>query len=170
MVGGTITLASVSPHVATLLFKYLLKRINQEEIKQKEFIAAFSRLKASRLIITKEKGDGTFVIELTEKGKRKVNEIQVEELRIEKPKKWDRIWRIVIFDIPKSKNKARDALRQKLKHLQFYQLQESTWVHPYPCNQEIEFLVELFGVYPYVQLIEAKKIQNDLRLKQHFKL
>ncbi len=166
--GGAIILAATSPRVATLLFKYLLKKTNRKVMKQKEFALAFSRLKISRLIIIKEKGDGTFVVELTEKGKRKIQEIQFEELHIQKPKKWDGIWRIVIFDIPKTKNNARDALRQKLKHLQFYQLQESTWVHPYPCNQEIEFLVELFGVYPYVQLIEASKIQNDLKLREYF--
>lgn len=170
-IGGAITLAAVSPHAASLLFKHLLKQGRLKKLKSRRaFFDALYRIKKSRLLIISEKKGGIFKIELTEKGKRKIKEIQYENLQIPKPKKWDGIWRIVMFDIPKAKNKARDALRQKLKSMGFFQFQESAWAFPYPCNKEVEFLVELFAIYPFVQMIEARKIQNDLALKKHFKL
>ena len=168
---GTITLAALSPRVASSFFKYLRKQGKLEELDdRRKFLSALYRLKKSRLLIVSEKKGGNFKIELTHAGKRKVQEIQYETLQIPKPKKWDGVWRIVMFDIPKLKNKARDALRQKLKSLGFLQFQESAWVFPHPCNKEVEFLVELFRIYPFVQIIEATKIQNDLALKKHFKL
>jgi len=87
------------------------------------------RLKKNRLIILTE-NEGKFKVELTKKGKRKVEEIQFENMEIGEPKVWDEKWRAVIFDIPKQRNRARDALREKLKELKFYQLQKSVWVHP----------------------------------------
>ena len=91
-------------------------------------------------------------------------------MKIEKPKIWDGKWRIVIFDIPKHKKRARDALREKLKELGFYPFQKSVWVFPYPCEKEIQFLVELFDIWPYVNLIVAENISNDIKLRKHFKL
>lgn len=170
-VGGAITLAAVAPHATGTLLNYFLNQKKLKELKSKRaFFDAIYRIKKSRMIIISEKKDGVFKVKLTEKGKRKVQEIQYEDLQIPKPKTWDGIWRIVLFDIPKRKNKARDALRQKLQLMGFVQFQESAWAFPYPCDKEIQFLVELFHIYPYVQIIEAHKVQNDIELKRHFRL
>ncbi|MEK7542220.1 MAG: hypothetical protein AAB524_00790 [Patescibacteria group bacterium] len=141
------------------------------EIEQRrKFSQALWQLKKSRLIILNQKEDGTFVVELSEKGKRKVKEFQFAELKMRIPKKWDGKWRIVIFDIPNKRNQGREALRSKIKELDFYQLQKSVWVFPYPCEQEIEFIVEFFHLYPYVQIIEATKIKNDAKLRKYYGL
>lgn len=170
-VGGAITLTAVAPHATGALLSYLQKQRRLKNLRSKKnFYDALYRIRKSRLLIISEKKDGVFKIELTENGKKKVREIQFEDLQIPRPKEWDGIWRIVLFDIPNAKNKARDALRQKLKSLGFFKFQESTWAFPYPCNREIEFLVELFGVYRFVQIVEAHKVQNDIALKKHFKL
>ncbi|TSC55911.1 MAG: phenylacetic acid degradation operon negative regulatory protein [Parcubacteria group bacterium Greene0714_21] len=137
--------------------------------KQKRFSQALWRLKKSHLIIRSETKEG-FVVELTEKGKRKVREMQLSHLRIPKQAKWDGMWRIVIFDIPEKIKGARLALTFRLKALGFFQLQKSVWVHAYPCGKEIELLTELFGISPYVNLITAKEIKDDARLKKHFHL
>src|SRR3989344_6182978 len=141
-----------------------------EQGKRKKFAQALWRLKKNRLIITNQKADGTFVVELTEKGKRKIKEFQFADLEIPIPKKWDGRWRIIIFDIPNKRNAGREALRNKIKALDFYQLQKSVWVFPYPCEKEIEFIVELFHLYPYVQIIEATKIKNDAKLRKYYGL
>ena len=169
IVGGAIVLTGPSFAYSFLRYFQRKGRFKELEIKRR-FFQALSRMKKSRLIIVARKENDSCVVELTEKGRRKVKEVQFANLQIPKQKKWDGIWRIVMFDIPKFKNKARDALRQKLKSLGFAQFQESAWVFPYPCNQEIEFIVELFEVYPYVQIIEAVKVQNDLKLRKHFHL
>ena len=53
-------------------------------------------------------------------------------------------WRIVIFDIPEKFKKAREALRMKLKELGFLELQKSVFIFPYECEDEINFIVEVF--------------------------
>lgn len=144
-------------------------RLHEMEQRRK-FSQALWNLKKSRLIITKQKLDGTFIVELTEKGRRKIKEFQFTDLEIPIPQKWDGKWRIVIFDIPNKRNTGRETLRNKLKTLDFYQLQKSVWVFPFPCEMEIEFIVELFKLYPYVQLIEAIKIKNDAKLRKYYHL
>ena len=141
------------------------------EIQQKrKFSQALWRLKKDRLIITNQKSDGTFVVKLTNKGKRKVKEFRFDDMEIPIPKKWDGKWRIVIFDIPNKRNAGREALRTKIKELDFYQLQKSVWAFPYPCEKEIEFITELFRLYPYVQIIEATRIKNDANLRKYYGL
>ena len=142
----------------------------KDKEEKKKFSQALWRLKNSRLVILKEKAEGKFIVELTEKGKRKVQEIKFEDLRIQKPSVWDKIWRIVIFDIPKKKKFARNALREKLKALGFFQLQKSVWVCPWPCEKEVEFIVELFEVAPYVNIVKAGEIQKDAYLRKYFHL
>ena len=170
-VGGIVLAAPIAPGVllALKLFQGQTEAQKNREEKKKAW-EMFLRLKRNRLVIVKEKGDGTFLVELTEEGKRKVKEIRLQDLRPLKPQKWDGLWRIVIFDIPNKRKPTREALRRKLKEWNFYQFQESVWVCPWPCEKEIEFVVELFGAYPFVHLIEAKRIANDVRLRTYFKL
>lgn len=100
-----------------------------------------------------------------------MKEIQLDDMEIEKPAHWDKKWRVVIFDIPdKFKRRARDALREKLKKLGFCQLQKSVWVIPYPCQKEIQLLCELFNITPFVNIITAESIYNDIKLRKYFKL
>ena len=173
---GMIAVAATSPYFLINIAreikrnrKYIQKKL-RNQFKERNIAKALKRLKENRLIILTEK-DGKFKIELTEKGKRKVKEIQFLNMKVEKPEAWDKKWRIVIFDIPdKYKKRARDALREKLKELEFYQLQKSVWVHPYPCEKEIQFLCELFDITPFVNIIEANNVYNDIKLKKYFGL
>ncbi|MFC1756901.1 hypothetical protein ACFLZC_01975, partial [Patescibacteria group bacterium] len=92
----------------------------------------------------------------------------LDEMILLKPKKWDGKWRLVIFDIPETKRCARDALRQKLEQLEFYQCQKSTWIHPFPCIEEIEFLKNFFNIKPFVKLFLVEEM-TDGKVLYHFK-
>ena len=59
---------------------------------------------------------------------------------------WDKKWRLVIFDIPEKKKPAREALREKLKDLGFAKLQDSVWVTPFPCENEIKLIKLVFNL------------------------
>ena len=110
-------------------------------------------------------------MKLTEKGKKIVKEIQFDNLKIDKPKFWDGKWRVVIFDIPENKRRhMRDAMRQKLQKIGFYQMQKSVWAFPYPCEKEIQLLCEIFEVNPFVNMITSNKIYKDDALRKYFKL
>jgi len=149
--------------------KYIKKEI-RKKLDERKIARALERLKRNKVIILSEEY-GKFKIELTDKGKRIVKEIQLEDMKIEKPDIWDKKWRMVIFDIPeKYKRRARDVLREKLQKMNFYQLQKSVWVCPYPCEKEIQFLCEFFEITPYVNLVLADNIYNDIKLRKYFKL
>ncbi len=51
-------------------------------------------------------------------------------------KKWDKKFRVVVFDIPEKKKKTRDWLRQELLLLNYKKLQESVFIgkHPLPAD------------------------------------
>ena len=169
-IGGIIALAATSPYFAQSILYQLFKKRSKETINRRKFSQALSRLKKAQLLILEERENGKFLVRLTERGKRKIKEFQFENLKIERPKKWDGIWRIIIFDIPEKKKIGREALRNKLKDLGFYQLQESVFAFPYPCEPEIEFIVEFFDLSSYVNFIETSKIKNDVRARKYFNL
>lgn len=136
---------------------------------KRKIAQTLSYLKRNSLVILK-KQDNTITVALTENGKRKVKQYRLEELHIEKPSKWDRKWRIVLFDIPEKKKAARNALRMRLQNLGFFQIQKSAWACPWPCENEIQLLAELLGITHYVQLAIVEKISDDIKLRSHFGL
>jgi len=84
--------------------------------------------------------------------------------------KWDKKWRIVIFDIPEKKRIARDHLRLYLKGLGFRMLQNSNWICPYGDFDEIQGFIKEERIEKYVILIVSNKISNELLYKTKFKL
>ncbi len=158
---GFVSLALVAPGISKaipLLEKIDLARINQE----------IKRLKKRGLVEIVKRKSGLEEIKLTKEGKVKLKSIKLGLLQIEKPQKWDKKWRIIIFDIPIQKNKSRALLRRKIKMLGFYKLQNSVFVHPHPCYEVVRFLREFFGVENEVVYIEAEKIENPNKLIEFF--
>lgn len=168
---GAIVVVAAAPGVV-LAAKPFLKdpyRFSKKKEKQRG-VRTVQRLWKNRLITTKYR-KGKFVVELTKEGKRKFKEIQLEKLDITKPPHWDKRWRLTIFDIPDESHKyVRDLLRAKLKQWEFYPLQKSVWVCPWPCENEIQLVAELYDVAPYVNIVVAEKIVGDALLKKHFGL
>lgn len=75
-----------------------------------------------------------------------------------KYKKWDKKWRLVIFDIPRELNVKRDSLRQRLKYMGFFMLQRSVFVFPYPCEVELSDICERLKINDYVDIVTAESI------------
>jgi DNA-binding transcriptional regulator PaaX len=140
------------------------QNINERVLREK-----IRELYRSKLVETKENPDGSLTLVLTDKGKMKALTYHFQEMK-PKTEKWDGKWRIVIFDIPEKKRRARDALREKLKELGFYELQKSVFVFPYECMNEIEFIVEFFQLRKYVRYGVLDSIDNELHLKKIFEL
>lgn len=129
----------------------------------------FHRLRNAELISFKELSDGEIKIELTSRGRKRALQYKLETLKIKKPRTWDRKWRIIVFDIPEREKKARDSFRQSLRAMGCLQIQKSVWIHPFPCEDEIEFVAQLFGVGQYFFLATAK-INHDKTLRDWFNL
>lgn len=140
------------------------KKINEEKLKKE-----IRTLYRSRLIEAKENPDGSFSYVLSDKGKMKILTYHFQEIKIKK-EKWDGKWRLVIFDIPEKLKAYRNAFREKLKKLGFYELQKSVFVFPYPCQNELDFTIEFFNLRKYVRCGILESIDNELHLKKIFNL
>ena len=108
---------------------------------------------------------------MTDNGKKRAGKYQIDDLEIAKPKKWDKKWRLVIFDIPHLQRTERNAFRSKLKELGFCQLQKSVWIHAFDCKEEIKLLREFFGLSrKQVQILLVERIEDDASLGKFFNL
>jgi DNA-binding transcriptional regulator PaaX len=110
------------------------------------------------------------VMEITEKGKKRILQYQIDDIYIKRPKKWDGSWRMVMFDIPEKHKKARKALTRKLQEMEFYPLQKSVFLCPFDCKDEIDFVSEFFGVRKFIKHVVAKKIDDENYFKRHYNL
>ncbi len=140
---------------------------------KKQIRTAFNNLKQRKLIEIIQEGDEKFKVQLRNKGRKRGKEFSFEFLEIKKPKKWDGKWRILIFDIPaypKIYNQARNALRNKIKDLGFYQMQKSVWVYPHECEDEIIFIAELFQVQKHIEILTVEKLLHEDKIKNNFHL
>lgn len=150
----------------------ILKNIPEEwrQIKLNRLYRLTREFYNDRLVDYKEDEDGFVKIVLTKEGKERALKFKVDEIKIKKTKKWDREWRVVIFDIPEKFKKAREALRHKLKNLGFLKLQESVFILPYECEDEIDFIVEVFQIRPWVKFLRVKSFTNEEQMKIKFNL
>ncbi|MDO8676261.1 MAG: hypothetical protein Q7K16_01270 [Candidatus Azambacteria bacterium] len=150
----------------------ILKKVSKEwhKINERYLRETIKRLYQSKLVDYRENRDGTVVLTLSEKGKNKILKYDLDKIEIKKPTRWDKLWRLVVFDIPEEKRSGRMALAAKLKELGFYPMQKSVFVHPYECKNEIDFVVEMFNIAPYVRFLRVKDIDIELDLKERFRL
>ncbi|MBI4226433.1 CRISPR-associated endonuclease Cas2 [Candidatus Roizmanbacteria bacterium] len=98
---------------------------------------------------------GKPVLQITTRGESLLNEaIPLRKLQ-EKP--WDKLWRIVIFDIEEKESKTRNMLREKLKNLGFAMWQESVYISPHPLAEEINEFFEEKDLFPRCVCFEASQ-------------
>lgn len=99
--------------------------------------------------------------ELTKKGEKKTAKLSFENIKIKKPKKWDKKWRIVIFDVPEKMHNSRDIFRDRLKSLNFIQIQKSVYVFPFECTEVITALSKRLLIGKYVLIMISEIIQGE---------
>ena len=141
------------------------KRFKKEQIR-----SSVNSLRRQRLIEYVKNKEGKTLIKITSKGQERIRDFSIDLIEIKRPKKWDGKWHLVMFDIPVRFKKSREALRYHLRDLGFYQFQKSVWVNPYPCEDEILFIANFFGVEKYVEILTADKILEDEKLRKFFVL
>jgi len=166
-VSGIVYVAASSPYFVFGLMKTLKKL---KKYKKKRVYDAFYNLKRKGYIKITKKNHQIY-ISLTEKGRKKAGWMQIDELKIKKPKKWDRKWRVVVFDISQLKRTWREAFRGKLKELGLFPIQKSVWVTPFDCKDEINLLKDFFGFSEKeIRLIVAESIDQDDKIKEKFSI
>lgn len=141
------------------------KSINREYLSR--IIREFEE---EHLVSIEEEEDGTRTVVLSEKGKTRAITFHIDTIVIPKPEQWNGEWYAVFFDIPEHLKKARGALRHKLYDLGFYHWQKSVFVYPYPCRDQIDFVVEFFNIRRYVRHATLTDVTNEIELLRHFQL
>ncbi|MFH1968013.1 MAG: hypothetical protein ABIJ84_01345, partial [bacterium] len=90
ILGGLITIAATSPFFIQNLLRSFRKLKKYEN---KKVYDTFYRLKKQGFINFYEKNNQIY-FSLTAKGRKKAGWMQVDDLKIKKPEKWDGKWRI----------------------------------------------------------------------------
>lgn len=165
-IAGTLTVAAVAPNVLGVIGRQKRKR---RFFHQLDFQHGIKYLKRWELIRVRKSQD-QYLLELTERGVGAALTGALRNLRARHRARWDGVWRVVLFDIPNSRAWARDAFRGRLLAMGFHRMQKSAFVYPYPCTEEIRFLISLFDVGGQVRFIETPHLTDDADLKRVFSL
>ena len=168
LIGGASLCLTRRPDAYFRIVKGMVKE--WRKINERNLRAAIKNLYKSKMIDFKENEDGTVLTVLTDQGEKRILKYDIDKIEIKRPSSWDKLWRLVIFDIPENKKIGRKALVAKLKELGFYPMQKSVFIHPYECKDEIDFITEIFELSSYNRFLRVKDIDIDLDLKNRFHL
>ncbi len=173
LITGGVVVAATSPYFVSRVLPQIMRHISwkmETKRRKKKFSATFNYLKNKGLINIEYRGAQIY-ISLTPKGKRLANKYQIDDLKIKKPKKWDKKWRILIFDIKDRDKMKREALRGKIKELGLFQLQKSVWICPYGFQEEMNILRGFFRLTgAEMKTMIAYDIENDYEARKFFKI
>ncbi|MBZ1345039.1 MAG: hypothetical protein KY055_00090 [Candidatus Nealsonbacteria bacterium] len=167
---GMICVAATSPYFGINIIREIKRWKKYKKYKKRKITDAFKRLQKQGCLDI-EIVKNQIYIHLTKEGKKLAGWMQIDALRIKRPKRWDGKWRLVIFDISQVKKFYREVFRGKLKELGFYPLQKSVWLYPFDCRDEIELLRSFFGLSKReMRLIVCEDIGGDKGLREYFKI
>lgn len=107
---------------------------------------------------------------LTPKGAKVLRTLELRDFHMRKPLRWDRKWRILIFDIPEYRRGTRQKLRLTLRSIGFYRLQNSVWVYPYDCEDLVALLKADFKIGTDVLYLVVDAMEREWLLKKQFGL
>lgn len=127
------------------------------------FFSTLYRLKETGYLTEIEK-EGRKKYIATLKGKTKIFAY------LKKDKKWDKKWRIVVFDIPEIKKETREFFRGRLYDLGFRKMQDSVWISPYNIADKVEELIEFCNTKKYAHYLLVEELDNRDVLMNLFNL
>ena len=159
---GILGLMIVAPNVLGAMGKLgLLPGRRQKEIINR---ARDRLIRQGYLIRT---GEG---LRLTPKGERACRTFEIRGYKTKTPRRWDRKWRVLIFDIPERRKFLREKIRTTLRLIGFVRLQDSVWVYPYDCEDLVALLKSDFKVGQELLYMTVEELEGARRLREHFGL
>lgn len=166
-IGAVLPVALVAPNAIQILEPLIAPKKSKLTFNRGQISSGLNYAKAQGWLEVRQVGEQV-EIRLTKHGRH-----YWQKLELNRPltaARWDGRWRILIFDIPNRKNNPRHVLRTTLKALGFVMIQRSVWVTPYPCQNEITAVRQLYGLNSSVLLFEASKIEGENNLRRIFNL
>lgn len=140
-----------------------LKAIKNDwnRINQNSFNRSIQRLVEQKLLMKTLMKNSSVKLVLTTEGKKQAKRLSLfgNSIKFKIPKKWNKKWCIVIFDIPEKNASFRNILRLHLKELGFHKLQHSVFISPHPFKNQILELTSFYRAKKYIRIITATKCQ-----------
>lgn len=161
-VAGLLSVALLAPNS----IKYLKSLGLLPTKRQKDIILRSRQSLLTQGLLKYENG----FLKLTEKGEAKLQLLEMKDWKIDKPRRWDGKWRVLIFDIPESRRPLRQKIRNTLSNIGFVKLQDSVWVYPYACEDLVTLLKADFKVGKDLLYLIVDFIENDKNLRKFFGL
>jgi len=159
---GLVTVAVTAPNLLQVFG-------NRGRYKNCQYQRSLNTLKKKKLVTIRQSKQ-RLQIKLTNEGYKQLNYVDLFNIEIKREQKWDKKWRLVMFDIPVTYNKARIELTHLLKRLGFKMLQKSVWICPWPCSTEIECITSAYRINRFVKVITAEEIPQSQELSEYFQL
>jgi DNA-binding transcriptional regulator PaaX len=166
VLGGVVLVAATIPNAAQLL-RYFPGYKKGAKFNY-QYKSALGRLAAKGYVVFVEEG-GKRYARITEKGERML-QLETEKVTIAKKRRWDRRWRVVIFDIPERRKSVRVSIRRFMQEYGFVRLQDSVWIYPYDCEDLIVLAKANFRVGADVLYMIVERLERDKHLREHFAL
>jgi DNA-binding transcriptional regulator PaaX len=163
--GGILSISLIAPNIFKIL-KYT--NLGRNLYKKTYTINRSVQRLVNKGFVKFEEKNGSKFIAITSLGK-KYLEQEVQKGGVLK-KKWDKKWRIVIFDIHENKKQIRDKLRNTLISIGFYRLQNSVWVYPHDCEDLIKLLKADLEIGKEILYIISEHIEYDKPIREYFGL
>ena len=157
---GLISVALIAPNVLSALNKMGLIPKGRTNVKRSR-----DNLIRNGLVCYEGK-----YLKLTAKGEKELRVLELSDFAMKKPKKWDKKWRVLIFDIPEYRSSLRNKVRRTLNAIGFVRLQNSVWIYPYECEDLINLLKADFGIGKDLLYLIVDSLEYDNKLKKEFNL
>jgi CRISPR-associated endonuclease Cas2 len=109
-------------------------------------------------------------LRLTKEGEKRMHEFEARNFSLDKPRKWDGKWRVLIFDIKETRKAIRDKMRYILRSIGFIRLQNSVWVYPYDREDLVTMFKADMEIGKDLLYLIVDKLENDNHVRSHFGL
>ena len=156
------------PGLPIVLKPYLNKKRENERREWEKFNSWRLRQVISRLEKQKDVEIVNDIVKITKKGRQKLLKFDLENIELKH--KTDGKWRLIIYDIANLRKPQREQFRKMLKQLNFLRLQESVYLTPFVCEEEIEYLRQIFEIGREVQILKIQGIEHEDEYKKYFGL
>ncbi len=170
--GAVLASLFIAPNIGQVLKPFLRSTPRERrDWERRRVREALARLHKQRYVRFEQKGSETYIV-VTEYGKQRLRKFEFNAITLPpEPRRWDRRWRIVIFDIPETKKRQRSIFHDKLQEIGFLTLQKSVCIYPYPCEDEIDFLAQFLDIDRHVHCIAAHTLGTaEGKARRHFDL
>ncbi len=108
-------------------------------------------------------------LRITRKGETEIARL-LGKASVQKARRWDGKWRVLMFDVPEYRKSMRDRIRRTVQGIGFIRLQDSVWIYPYDCEDLVTLLKADFKIGKDVLYMVVDSLEGDSWLRAAFKL